>query len=109
MTAYSLIVAIAPYGYANDVMDAARSAGATGGTILNSRSIGDGTKSKFMGISLREEKEILITLVTNQIRNDILQAIAEYSDDHPDLEILTLAVPADNVVGIAKPLNTGAK
>ena len=86
-------------------MDAARSAGATGGTILNSRTIGDGTKSKFMGISLREEKEILITLVANEIRAQILQAISQYSDDHPDREILTLAVPADNVVGIAKPIN----
>ena len=109
MSAYSLIVAICPYGYANEVMDSARKAGATGGTILNSRSIGDEVKSKFMGISLREEKEILITLVTNEIRNDILQAIAQYSDDHPDREILTLAIPADNVVGIAKPIDSTLK
>lgn len=105
MPTYSLIIAVSPYGYANEVMDAARKAGATGGTIINSRAIGDLETSKFMGITLREEREILITLVSNQIRDQILKAISLYAASHPDREILTLSVPASNVVGIAAPIS----
>ena len=108
MPTYSLIIAVSTYGYANEVMDAARKAGATGGTIINSRVIGGMEESRFMGISLREEKEILITLISNQIRDDILKAISGYSAQHPDCEILTLSVPASNVVGIAAPMASTA-
>ena len=37
---YELIIAIVNRGFADDVMSAAKSAGATGGTIMNARGTG---------------------------------------------------------------------
>ena len=49
--AYQLIVAIANQGYTDKVMEAARSAGAHGGTIVHTRSTGAEDAGKFFGAS----------------------------------------------------------
>ena len=46
--AYQLIVAIANQGYTDKVMEAARSAGARGGTIVHTRSTGAEDAGKFL-------------------------------------------------------------
>ena len=52
-----LIVAICNKGYTEDVMEAARKAGAGGGTILHVKGTGTEYAEKFLGISIVDEKE----------------------------------------------------
>ena len=54
---WHLIVASVDQGEVDQVMDAARAAGATGGTILHARRAGVHEAEKFYGITLQKEKE----------------------------------------------------
>lgn len=72
---YELITAIINAGYADDVMAAARNAGAGGGTVINARGTGTEEDASFFGISIVPEKEILIILVEQTISSKVISAI----------------------------------
>jgi nitrogen regulatory protein PII len=75
-TKLKMITVIVNSGYAEDVMDAARKAGATGGTITHARGTApnDGSE-KFFGVTIVPEKE-MITIVADQEKTKaIVQAI----------------------------------
>ena len=57
---YELIVAIVNHGFEEEVMSAARAAGARGGTVFNARGTANADDEvKFLGISLHPHKEIV--------------------------------------------------
>ena len=72
---YSLITCIVNRGVADDVMEAARKAGATGGTILNARGTGKEEDVKFFGVQLVPEKDMLLILVKAGQTTTVLDAI----------------------------------
>ena len=72
---YQLVTVIVNHGYADDVMAAARQAGAKGGTILTARGTGTEEDVKFFGISLVPEKEMLLIVAESQIVPAILEAV----------------------------------
>ena len=53
---HELIVVILNEGYSDFVMDAARAAGAGGGTVLHAKGTGSRRAEKFFGVSLAEER-----------------------------------------------------
>ena len=55
-TKYELLVVIANHGYSDLIMDAARGAGAAGGTVIHAKGTGMEGAEKFLGISLAAEK-----------------------------------------------------
>ncbi len=59
--AYEVIVAIANEGYTDAVMNAARAAGARGGTVIHGKGTGAKNAQKFYNISIADEKEIVMT------------------------------------------------
>ncbi len=72
---HELISVIVNAGYAEDIMHAARKAGATGGTIINARGTGREEDVKFFGITIVPEKDFLIILATHEQAPAILEAI----------------------------------
>ncbi len=74
---HELITIIVNRGYAEDVMEAARKAGARGGTIVHARGTGKPDDEKFFGITIVPEKEQILILaeragaeaIKNAIRN----------------------------------------
>ena len=72
---YTLITAIVNTGYGDDVMTAARSAGASGGTILAARGTGTEDDVKFFGITLVPEKEMLMIIAEKEKVAPIVKAI----------------------------------
>ncbi|HZJ87539.1 MAG TPA: P-II family nitrogen regulator [Sphaerochaeta sp.] len=74
-TPHTLITCIVNQGLAEEVMAAARRAGATGGTILPARGTGTEEDVKFFGYTLIPEKDMLLILVDSEITADILEAI----------------------------------
>lgn len=72
---HTLITCIVNKGVADEVMDAARKAGATGGTIVNARGTGKEEDVKFFGIQLVPEKEMLLILVGSGLTGEVLEAI----------------------------------
>ena len=74
---YSLIMFIVNKGYADDLMAAARKAGAAGGTVLHARGTGKEEDVKFFGITLVPEKEILLIVAENSRSQAIVAAIKD--------------------------------
>ncbi len=72
---YKLINVIVNSGYGDDVMSAARKAGATGGTILNAKGTGTEDDVKFFGITLVPEKEMLMIVAEAAKVDAIVKAI----------------------------------
>jgi nitrogen regulatory protein PII len=74
-TSHEMIFVIVNSGFADDVMAAARNAGANGGTILNARGTGKQEDMKFFGITIVPEKEILMIVTAKEKSAAILDAI----------------------------------
>jgi nitrogen regulatory protein PII len=73
---YELITVITNSGYGDDVMAAARKAGATGGTILNARGTGTEEDVRFFGITLVPEKEMLLIVAAKDKVADIVREVS---------------------------------
>lgn len=76
---HELISVIVNAGFAGDIMDAARKAGAPGGTIINARGTGREEDMKFFGISIVPEKEFIMIIVPKEKAADILEAVKQTS------------------------------
>ncbi|MBR5401152.1 MAG: transcriptional regulator [Treponema sp.] len=79
MEQYELINVIVNKGYAEDAMAAARKAGAGGGTIIGARGTAKEGDSTFFGVEIVPEKEMLMILVPQEKKQDIVKAISELS------------------------------
>ncbi len=97
---YSMIVAIVNQGFSEDVMDAARPAGASGGTVIASRRIIDEEATSFWGINLQEEKELVIILSEVEAKFNIMRAIGEKCGLKSEAQGFVFSVPIDNVYGL---------
>lgn len=94
-----LIFTIINSGYSDLVMDAARRGGATGGTIFHARGTSNPDISKFFGISISPEKEVVLIVVPAKIKDDVVAAI--YKDAGLDTrgQGVVLTLPVDDFVG----------
>ncbi|MBQ0051117.1 MAG: transcriptional regulator [Treponema sp.] len=76
-TENEMITVIVNKGYADDVMAAARSAGAGGGTVLNARGTARENDERFFGMHIVPEKEMLIMVVPSEKKEAVMNAIKE--------------------------------
>ncbi|MGP1512241.1 MAG: P-II family nitrogen regulator [Treponema sp.] len=74
-TSYELITAIVNRGFADDVMAAARKAGAGGGTIINARGTAKEGDAKFFGMEIVPEKDMIMILADTEKSAEILESI----------------------------------
>ncbi|MDR1490536.1 MAG: P-II family nitrogen regulator [Desulfovibrio sp.] len=72
---HELISIIVNTGYADDIMDAARAAGAPGGTVINARGTGREEDVKFFGLTIVPEKEFIMILVPREKAGEVLEAV----------------------------------
>ena len=86
---YNLLLFAVKQGYTDKVMQTARKAGATGGTVVRSRLVGAEQYEEEFGVRLDPEKEIIAILAPESLKNDILDAVnAEYGMRSPAQTIL---------------------
>lgn len=97
---YSMIMAIVNQGFSEDVMNAARPKGASGGTVFHSRRIGNEEAMKFWKISVQEEREIVIILAQKEDKKAIMQAIGENCGMESKAQGIILSLPVDGIVGL---------
>ncbi len=74
---YKLITTIVNRGNAEDVVEAARGAGARGGTIINGRGTEEEQVAKVFNMEIEPEKEIVLILAKADIAGDIVAAVEE--------------------------------
>ena len=97
---YDLVICIVAAGYVDDAMESARRAGAAGGTVLRSHSLGNAKPEHFIGITLQEETEILLILVKRDAKLPIMNALTKSVGLKTDARGLILSLPVDRTVGI---------
>ena len=90
-TDYELIFVVANEGYSDMIMDAAREAGASGGTVI---------KAKGTGAS---EKEIHLLVTPAQGRNAIMKAIMEHAGLESKAQSIVFSLPVSHALGLRQP------
>lgn len=99
-TKYTMVAAIVNQGYSEEVMQAARKAGAAGGTVLHSRRIVDEKVVNFWGLSIQEEKEFILIVTDVSRKVEIMKAISESCGMRSDAKGIVFSVPVDSVIGL---------
>ena len=99
-TDYELLVAIANQGYIDTVMDAARSAKAGGGTVIHAKGTGMELAKKYLGVSLVEEKEVILIVTKSREKNQIMKAIMEQAGHDSKERTIVFSLPVTSVAGI---------
>jgi len=97
---YVLITAVVDRGFGSEAMDAARAAGAGGGTILHSRGIENEAASAFWGLSVQEEKELVLILAEHEDKVKIMSAVSEKCGMHSKAKGIVISLPVDSVMGM---------
>ena len=99
-TTHDLIMVIAEQGYTNLIMDAARAAGAHGGTVIHAKGTGMEAAEKFMGVSLAAEKEIIFIVSKTEEKNTIMQAIMKEAGLDSKAKAITFSLPVTDTAGL---------
>ncbi len=96
---YELIIAIYEKGFTDTVMDAARSAGAGGGTTIRAKGTRAKATEKFFGISLAEEKEIVFIVSDVNKKKDIMKAIMHDAGTSTPAHAVVFSLPVSDTAG----------
>ena len=96
---YELIVAIANEGRTDLVMNAARSAGAAGGTVLNGKGTGSDKAEKFYSVSIAQEKEVILIVAKTEQKAGIMRAILEKAGPNTEAGTIVFSLPTSEVAG----------
>lgn len=102
-TDHEMIFVIANEGYSDMIMDAARGAGAKGGTVIKARGTGAENTEKFLGFSIAKEKEIHLLVTPAQGRNHIMKAIMEKAGLESKAQAMVFSLPVSHAIGLKMP------
>ena len=97
--AYELIVVIANEGRTDTVMNAARAAGARGGTVLHGKGTGSEAAMKFLNISIADEKEVILIVAPTAEKTAIMSEILKKAGPDTDAKAIAFSLPTSAVAG----------
>ncbi len=99
-TTHELIIVIAEQGYTGMIMDAARAAGAYGGTVIHAKGTGMELAEKFMHMQLAAEKEIIYIVTKTELKNPIMQAIMQHAGADTKAKAIAFSLPVTATAGL---------
>lgn len=94
---HQVIVCIVNDGFADEAMDAARAVGVKGGTVLSARGTANLEVEKAFHIQIQPEKEMILILVDDDIKDDVLHALYRSVGTHTPAHGIAFALPVDGV------------
>lgn len=97
---HELIVVITNQGHTDQVMDAARAAGATGGTSVHAKGTGTELAKKFFGVSIAAEKELVLILARAEDRKPIMKAVIAQAGMKTAAQSLVFSLPVSDIAGL---------
>ena len=102
---YELIMIIANQGATDQVMDAARLAGARGGTVVHGLGTGSKNAEKFYKVSIAAEKEVILIVSAASQKAAIMKAIIEQAGPDTKAGAIAFSLPVSELAGfgIAQP------
>ncbi len=100
---FKLLMAFIEDSHTDNVLNAARHAGALGATVItNARGEGSSRAKTFFGLTLETPRDILIFLVEEHLSRDILECIAEVGEfDSRAGTGIAVQIDVEDAVGVA--------
>ena len=99
-TKRELLVIISEQGHNETVMDAAREAGAHGGTVIHARGTGMERAEKFLGISLASEKDMTFIVTKTAEKDRIMQSIMLKAGMSTPAKSIVFSLPVSDTAGL---------
>ena len=96
---YELVMIIANQGATDQVMDAARSAGARGGTVIHGLGTGSRNAEKFYKVSIAAEKEVILIVSAAERKAAIMKAIIEQAGPDTKAGAIAFSLPVSEIAG----------
>ena len=97
---YKCIFAIVNSGFSEEAMEAAKSCGARGGTILHGRGTISKDAEKIFNITIQPEKEIVMILAKTDDVDNILTGLYKAIGTSTQAQGSVFALPVDETAGI---------
>lgn len=99
---HEAIFCIINEGYSEVAMEAARKAGARGGTVTRSRGTVNADAEKFFGVTISPQKEVIIILTEKERRDAILHALYTTCGLDTPGQGIAFSLPVDGVAGFGE-------
>lgn len=96
---YELITIIANEGHTDSVMNAARAAGARGGTVLHGKGTGAKGSQRFYNISIANEKEVILIVSSKEQKAQIMRSVLQKAGPDTDTGAIVFSLPVSQVAG----------
>ena len=96
---FELILAVTNEGFTDMVMDAARDAGASGGTVLHAKGTGADNAEKFFKVSIASEKEIVLIVAKASQKAAIMTSILKQAGPDSDAGAIVFSLPVSELAG----------
>ena len=96
---YEIVLAIANEGHTDTVMEAAREAGARGGTVLHGKGTGSTDAAKFFGVSIASEKEVIMIVAKSSEKAAIMKSIIDKAGTQTEAGAVVMSLPVSAVAG----------
>lgn len=90
---YELIVCIVNAGFSQNVAAAATKAGAKGGSVVKGRGTANPEAEEFFNISIQPNKEVVLILVTADIKDAVMRSIYKESGLSTDGQGIAFSLP----------------
>lgn len=94
------IVTIVERGKADNIVDKAKDAGATGATVFYGRGTGESEVKKFLKINVESSKEIILILTKEEKYKRIMEAIVEAGELKKPGTGIIFTVPIVDLIGL---------
>lgn len=99
---HELVIAVVHQKYTDAAIDAAKEAGATGCTLLHTKSLENQAFEAALGTSLKQETDTLTFLTTTEYKTRIMEAVRDAAGLKTDGSAVILSLPVDQIVGIGR-------
>lgn len=105
---FELVVCIVNAGFSQNIVEVARGAGATGGTIIRGRGTANPEAEEFFGLTIQPDKEVLLILVPAAIKDAVLKAIYKDGGLNADAKGIAFSLPVNRSTTIKMDNNQPA-
>lgn len=97
---FELVICIVNAGFSQNVMAAARSAGAQGGTILRARGSANPGAEEFFNITIQPDKEMVLILVPKSIKDEVIRTVYKEAGLAEEAQGIAFSLPVSRTTTV---------
>ena len=97
---FELVICIVNAGFSQNVVEAARRAGARGGTIIRGRGSANPEAEEFFGVAIQPDKELVLILVPAAIKDEVLTTVYKESGLSQEGQGIAFSLPVERTTAI---------